>query len=56
MTKFNTVTLSRSDHSVIGYTYDPTIKNHGDHRDQVAEMFFKKLKETESLTDKPARD
>jgi hypothetical protein len=42
--KINTVTLSRRDFSVINTSYDPEIKDYGDYRDAVAEMFFKKLK------------
>jgi hypothetical protein len=48
MPKFNTITLNRKDFEIIDTSYDPEIKNHGDYKDVVAEMFFKKLKESRS--------
>lgn len=43
MPKFNTITISRKDLSIIGVSYDPTIPDRGDYRDEVARMFIKKM-------------
>lgn len=61
MAKFNTLTLSRKDFSIIGVSYDTTIPDRGDYRDEVARVFFNKMKRdgfnpTEKVEDKPKKE
>jgi hypothetical protein len=47
MQKINVITVNRKDLSTIGCSYDPTIDDGRDYRDEVAQYFFEKLQAAE---------
>jgi hypothetical protein len=47
MQKINTISFNRKDFTTIDCSYDPTIDDGRDYRDEVAQYFFKKIRATE---------